>query len=109
MSKDKSAANPTLVTPLEAAARAMGITVIQLVAALRDPALWETYGGGFGNQSYTSTFSRQVGFLANTYELSKSLPDNEAKIVGGAALEALKSLVSRGPAEKLGGSQQHSK
>ena len=41
-------------TSIEALARSMGVSVYELVAALRDPAIWEIIGGGFGNRRQIS-------------------------------------------------------
>lgn len=43
---------PANITPLEAAARAYGVTIYDLIAAIRNPVIWEKIGGGFGNEQH---------------------------------------------------------
>jgi hypothetical protein len=43
--------SPGKTPAIVAMANVLGLTVPEIIAALRDPALWEIYGGGFGNLS----------------------------------------------------------
>ena len=92
---------PTSVTPIEALAQSLGISVPQALALVSNPWLWQILHGGYSITSYPGTFAGNVATLADMYQRSRILPETESKLVGDALLGAMKSLVNRGPAKTV--------